>query len=132
MRTVKKAMRELKTDSSPGPDESKLLERLICDKVVSFLEENEVFGDQQFGFRKGSSTTDQLLDLYNMMTRSLDEQKVTKMLYIDVSKAFDHVWRKALVYKLERAGIRGQLLRWVKSYLQDRVQRVVTHGKFSS
>ena len=86
---------------------SKLLERVVCDKLVKFLEEEKFFGDQQFGFRKGSSTNDQILELYHGMMRSLEDHKVTKMLYIDVSKAFDRVWRKALVHKLKKAGIRG-------------------------
>ena len=66
---------------------SKLLERLVCNKMVPFLEENKVFGDQQFGFRKNTSTTDQLLEIYDSMLQALDKQQVKKILFVDVSKA---------------------------------------------
>ena len=111
---------------------SKLLERLIYDRMVPFLEENGVFGDQQFGFRKGTGATDQLLELYNSMLQSLDNHEVKKMLFVDVSKAFDRVWRKGLAHKLQKAGIRGNLLKWMKSYLENRLQRCVIRGRKSS
>jgi hypothetical protein len=40
-------------------------------------------------------------------------------------KAFDTVWIKGLVLKLEKYGIKGNLLFWLKSYLSRRKQRVV-------
>ena len=111
---------------------SKLLERLIYNRMVPFLEENHILGDQQFGFRKGRSTTDQLLELYDSMLQSLDKQQVKKILFVDVSKAFDRVWRKGLIHKLKKIGIRGELLNWLESYLRDRIQRCVIRGKKSS
>ena len=111
---------------------SKLFERLVYNKMVPFLEENKIFGDQQFGFRKGVSTTDQLLEIYNSMLQTLDKQQVKKILFVDVSKAFDRVWRKGLLHKLKKVGIRGNLLKWLESYLHNRLQRCVIRGSKSS
>ena len=49
----------------------------------------------------------------------------------DISKAFDRVWHKGLLYKLQRVGITGNLLQWFTDYLNNRKQRVVLPGIFS-
>ncbi len=54
------------------------------------------------------------------------------MVFCDVSRAFDRVWHKGLLFKLERVGVAGPLLEWLKDYLKDRMQRVVINGQMSS
>jgi hypothetical protein len=49
---------------------------------------------------------------------------LTSITFADVSKAFDRVWIRGLLLKLERYGIKGDLLMWLKSYLTNRSQRV--------
>ncbi len=49
-----------------------------------------------------------------------------------MSKAFDKVWFKGLLYKLQRCGIQGPLLQWFSNYLSYRIQRVVINGQTSS
>ena len=78
---------------------SKVLERLVADQLRDYLESNQLLTNHQYGFCKGSSTVDQLLDLYEI-TEGLDKRLVTKLLFLDVSKAFDRVWHKALIHKL--------------------------------
>ena len=53
-------------------------------------------------------------------------------LICDVSKAFDRVWHKGLLYKLESIGISDNLLLWFSDYLSERKQRVVIPGATSS
>ena len=111
---------------------SKVIERLVCDRLRVYLEENNLITDAQYGFRRGSSTLDQLLDLYDNIMKNMDEKMVTKLLFLDVSKAFDKVWHKGLIYKLKRLGIEGDLLEFFKDYLEDRQQRVALKGALSS
>ena len=54
------------------------------------------------------------------------------MVFFYISKAFDRVWHKGLLYKIKKFGIKGDLLKWIKSYLCNRKQRVVINGKESS
>ena len=50
---------------------------------------------------------------------------------LDISKAFDKVWHEGLLFKLEQNGISGNLLKFFKSYLHNRKQRVVLNGVYS-
>ena len=49
-----------------------------------------------------------------------------------MSKAFDKVWHNGLIYKLKQNGVSGDLLRWITDFLDDRKQRVVLNGQYSS
>ena len=59
------------------------------------------------------------------------EGKEVRMVFLDISKAFDKVWHKGLLYKLESLGVRDPLLKWIKSYLTGRKQRVIIDGQSS-
>ena len=51
-----------------------------------------------------------------------------RAIFCDISKAFDRVWHKGLLYKLQTVGITGHLLQWFTDYLNNRKQRVVLPG----
>ena len=55
----------------------------------------------------------------------------THAVFLDMSKAFDKVWHEGLLFKLECNGVSGPLLVMIRSYLSNRVQRVVLNGKMS-
>ena len=55
-----------------------------------------------------------------------------RAVFCDISKAFDRVWHKGLLYKLRRIGISGSLLSWFANYLKGRRQRVVLPGVSSN
>ena len=65
-------------------------------------------------------------------SQALDFGKEVCVLFCDISKAFDRVWHKGLLKKLEAGGISGNLLLWFHSYLSDRRQRVVLPGAESA
>jgi hypothetical protein len=55
---------------------------------------------------------------------ALDSKFFTSIIFADISKAFDRVWIGGLLLKLERYGIKGDLLTWLKNYLTNRSQKV--------
>jgi hypothetical protein len=73
----------------------------------------------------------QLLSLANEFGKALDEGKEIRVFFCDISKAFDRVWHKGLLNKLENIGIQGSLLLWITNYLTDRKQRVVIESAHS-
>ena len=100
--------------------------------LLNFLNEHHVITTLQSGFVPGDSTANQLVDIYNTFCKALDEGKEILAIFCDISKAFDRVWHKGLLYKLETAGISGSLLSWFTDYLNDRLQRVVLPGGSSA
>ena len=79
----------------------------------------------------GDSTTNQLVEIYNTFYKALDEEKEVRAIFCDISKAFDRVWHKGLLFKPQNVGISGYLLQWFSSYLSGRKQRVVIPGASS-
>ena len=111
---------------------SKVFEKCIYKYLHNFILDNNLLSSHQSGFRNGDSTINQLLFLYNEFSHALDEGKEVRTVFFDISKAFDRVWHKGLLFKIESLGIKGNLLLWVKSYLSGRKQRVVINGKQST
>jgi hypothetical protein len=59
---------------------------------------------------------------------ALDSGKEVRVVFCDISKAFDRVWHKGLIHKLKKSGIAGNLLKWFQNYLYGREQRVVINS----
>ena len=103
----------------------KVFERVIFKHLYNHLLDNSILTAFQSGFIPGDSTINQLTFLYDAFCRALDEGKEVRVVFCDISKAFDRVWHKGLIRKLEAAGITGTVLQWFTDYLKDRKQRVV-------
>lgn len=103
----------------------KVMERCIHNYMYNFFISNNLLTSHQSGFIKGDSTVNQLVYLYHDICNALDEGKEVRAVFCDISKAFDRVWHKGLLFKLSTFGIRGPLLQWLSSYLSYRQQRVV-------
>ena len=109
----------------------KLMETIIRDKIVKFLEENKIMKDSQHGFRNKRSCLTNLLDFFYEVFNSYDETKAVDVIYLDFQKAFDTVPHKRLISKVKAHGIAGNTLKWLEDWLSDRKQRVVINGKES-
>lgn len=121
------------------PSISKILERLMNNRLVRYLEQNKILSSNQFGFRCGNSTDDAVHKLTRFISEGLDKRKKTIAVFLDLAKAFDTVSVRILVSKLQKIGIRGDQLALFKNYLTGRYQSVklgnhisdwlpVTHG----
>jgi hypothetical protein len=78
------------------------------------------------------SAVNQLINITNDFGKALDSSKEVRVVFCDVSKAFDRVWHKGLIHKLKQSGISGNLLKWFQNYLYGREQRVVINGSNSN
>ena len=104
---------------------SKVLEKLIREKIVSHLETTGYLSRHQHGFRSGKSCLTQLLEYFGDIENMLDEGRSVDAVYLDCRKAFDTVPHKLLIDKVETAGIGGDVKNWIGNFLEDREQRVV-------
>ena len=110
---------------------SKIIEKLMKNRVDDFFQRNNVMYDKQFGFRVGYNTTDAILDLINKCTSALDSKLYTVVVFLDLARAFDTVDRDIMIKKLYSVGIRGMAGDWFKSYLRDRKMYVDVNGHHS-
>ena len=90
------------------------MERCVYKHVYNFLLENGIITFNQSGFTPGDSAINQLLFITNEFGKALDEGKEIRVVFCDISKAFDRVWHKGLLKKLKSIGIRGSLLSWME------------------
>lgn len=108
---------------------AKIFESLVLDRLNFFLA--PYISQSQHGFSHGRSTITNLL-VFNeyIMSAFLDTSQVD-CIYLDFSKAFDKVHHDLLIAKLEGYGVCGQLLMWLKSYLEGRRLLVKLEGSLS-
>ena len=86
-------------------------------RLSSWAESNNILHDEQAGFRKHRSTTDQLFILTECIISR--RPNPTYVAFIDISKAYDRVWREGLWSKLIKAGIIGKMLRVLKNIYKN-------------
>jgi hypothetical protein len=103
---------------------SKVFEKVILYNLSSFLNQNNVLPQNQFGFRKNISTIQAMYELIHNIVSALDNNKKILGLFFDLQKAFDMVPHEDLLQKLELIGIRGLALDWFRSYITERIQKV--------
>ena len=114
------------------PCVSKILERIIYNRIINYLNDFNVVCDNQYGFRKNRSPSLALIDLCYRISSALDRREYALGVFLDLSKAFDTVNHAILFDKLEHYGIRGLALEWVKSYFSERAQFVEFNNVRSS
>ena len=87
------------------------MEKIIVSRMMYFLEVKGLMSVAQSGFRRGRSAMDA------MNTHHLKE--VMSVVYFDIEKAYDTMWREGLLIKLRALGIEGHLYNWIMDFLFD-------------
>lgn len=108
----------------------KLFEKLVTQKLyTAFMDHIDI---NQHGFVKGRSTTTNLVDYTSYILQNMENGNQIDSIYTDFSKAFDKIDHNLLIFKLNKLGINGALLTWIKSYLSGRKQFVKYLGVLSN
>lgn len=103
---------------------AKIFEYCLKNRLTDFLEKYKLITNTQYGFRRGASTKDAILDLVRRVVDNLNENNKCLAVFLDLTKAFDTVDHNILQKRLEDMGIRGSGLKLFVNYLTDRRQRV--------
>jgi hypothetical protein len=106
----------------------KVMERIIRDKMVEYLEKNELLSAHQHGFTRKRSCLTNLLETFEEWTQALDAGYGVDVVYLDYRKAFDTVPTKRLMEKVRQFGFDGRVLAWIGNFLKDRKTRVSLRG----
>ena len=111
----------------------KVFENIVFKHMYNYFVSNNLITNSQSGFRPQDSTVNQLIHLINDIHKSFDNRKSfeTRAVFLGISKSFDKVWHKGLIFKLEQNEISGPVLNLLNNYLLNRKQRVVLNGSSS-
>ena len=109
----------------------KCLEHIICSNIWRHIEQNDLLSDRQQGFRKGFSTTTQLLHVVHHATEALDKKDDYHIISFDFSKAFDKVPHDLLLLKLRNYKFNRCICDWIENWLKNRVSVVAANGQRS-
>lgn len=108
----------------------KLFEKIITDILKHEI--SAVISPKQHGFCRGRSTTTNLMELTSYINSSFYNSQQTDVIYTDFSKAFDKVNHELLFVKLSAIGFTDNFLKWIKSYIMNRRQRVIFNNSKSN
>jgi hypothetical protein len=111
---------------------SKIFEKIIVNRLKSYITKYNILYKYQFGFRENYSTNLALITYIDYITKAIDTGDKVASVYIDLSKAFDTLNHEILLKKLNLYGIRGQVLSLFNSYLTNRKQYVQYNNYKSS
>ena len=110
---------------------SKVLEKIVYQQIYTYFNSNKLFHQNLHGYRQNRSTKTALLQMYDRWVRAASEGKVSGVVLIDLSAAFDLVDSDILLKKLRVYGLQDDILSWIRSYLTDRHQAVWIDHLFS-
>lgn len=110
---------------------SKLIEIVVYEQISSFFESNNILNNCQYGFRVNRSTVDALDSLIRPIYKAFEDKELAQITCCDLSQAFPCVDHSDLLLKLNFYGVSGSPLKFFKSYLENRKQKVLINHKWS-
>ena len=111
----------------------KLMERILSQRLLYYLKETHLLSDDQAGFQSYHNTYELLLKLTEHVYQSFRNNSILEAVFLDISSAYDSVWRDGLRYKLRNNfNIKGKFYWWIDSFFNNRKGRVVIDGIKSS
>ena len=108
---------------------SKIIEKAVSCQLSDYLRDNDLEEPFQSAYKCFHSTETALLKVQNDILCEIDNQKCVVLLLLDMSAAFDTVDHELLLERMsKRYGVKGNVLKWFRSYIQDRKQFVMVDG----
>lgn len=103
---------------------AKIFEKILKNRITSFLNKFNILSEKQFGFREQRSTQDAIAYVIEKIYKHMNISKPTLCIFVDLAKAFDTVSHIQLLEMLEAIGFRGIPYNLMQSYLSNRQQCV--------
>ena len=110
---------------------SQLLERIILVRLRAWISTNKILSKYQCGFRHNRQTKDQILRIIQEALKAFNLNEYMGAIFIDIEKAFDKVWHKGLLHKLDQLRIPAYLGKWIQNYLSSRYFKIKIGKIFS-
>ena len=110
---------------------SKVCERVVHNQLTSYLQSNDTLSKSQSGNKRWHSCETSVIETTDTILNAIDKKKLTAVVLLDMSKAFDSVNHDTLILKLQDVGISSDTLQWFRSYLSNRSQVVRIYSTLS-
>ncbi|XP_049855238.1 uncharacterized protein LOC126335816 [Schistocerca gregaria] len=101
---------------------SKIIERIMHDGLLDFLNKNKILVNAQNDFRNGKSTQTALFSFLKLVYKAVEDKELICGLLMDLSKAFDLINHNLLLLKIYNYHVCGISYEWFKSFLTERKQ----------
>ena len=113
------------------PLPSKLIEKIVHNRIYTYWNNNKLLEERQGGFRPNHSTVSTTAYFINDLYKAMNGKQASIAVFIDAMKAFDTVNHEILLKKLKEIGIIGKHFEWIKNYLTNRKQCTVANNTVS-
>ena len=110
---------------------SKLMAHIVHSNIMKHLHSHNILTDNQHGFQRRSCEI-QLIITIGDLANTLNNKEQFDVILLDFAKAFEKVPNRRLLQKVEKCGVRGNILKWITSFLQNRTQQMVLEGQSSA
>ena len=110
---------------------SKVLEKIVFSQIVQYMETNSLLHPSHHGSRARHDTCTAVLEMHSTWIDAIEDGKMTGVMMLDLSAAFDLVNHDLLIKKLEFMGFQRDILLWFQNYLSERQQCVHIDGQTS-
>ena len=115
------------------PFTSKLTERAVFEQIQKHMCTNNLYPPYQSSYRRYFSTETSLLRVKNGILLNMNKQHLTLLILLDLSSAFDTVDHDTLLKRLSsKFAVSGTVTEWLRSYLDERCQRILINTTQSS
>lgn len=112
-------------------NDSKVFERMAMARLGWWIESNQKLDEAQNGFRKGRGITDNVVLLHKTIVQERQQGRHAVVILFDLAKAYDKLWRRLVLQKLIEWGLGGNMVHFVKNFLEKRTMTVRCNGVYS-
>ena len=109
----------------------KVMERMVNERLVWYLDKNKIISKQQCGFRTNRSTVDHLIRLESFIRDAFRRKEHVVTVFFDLTKAYDTTWKHGILKDLHKIGLRGNLPKFISNFMTDRIFQVLLGATIS-
>ena len=96
---------------------SKVLEKVVLSQILQHINCNKLLSDFQSAYRPHHSTETALFKVTNDLLSAMDDGKISVLVHLDLSAAFDTIDHEILLHRLHNVfGFGNTVLSWFQSY----------------
>jgi hypothetical protein len=107
----------------------KVLEKILINRIMHYLNKNNLMNKNQFGFTPGKGTTDAILAVKDFIEEGLQQRHITILISLDVKSAFDAAFWPSIIYSLKEFNCPENLYNLAKSYFSERKVTLYSNNK---